>query len=394
MENANDEFIQRIFELQNKLDQNLITQSPVDSLIYSLFHASQIIDVIKDIEKGNVLESGKGVEKVGYRFLNYVILKQKPNKYNLPLNVKKAITKVLSDQGVSTPPIVFHTNQDIVFNNGHVNDLYEVQQSAIGSPIGFSKSYKVLEYANGLESNNAHSETENNTDLVMAYNLAMLKKRTLKGIPHIEKYINNYSILNSLKVLDFHGGNVFFHDKAGYSFIDLELGGIVNILTTPHVSSFINNALENNPPNFHVFFDRINGTIMHDQMFFPNRFKKDKTKYFENFIFSGILIQQYLNAISNSQDPVLDCAKEFVENLDIENIDQTYFGANYKTLNQLYNGIKNSDAESLDAIRNQFNIPTTFNFQTHFDCESFIQAMDLTREMNNPNTQSETNEMI
>ena len=75
--NSSDNLIERIFELQKKLDESLIDETASDSLLYSLLHMPQLVKAIKNIEQGETTIIGRGVEKVGYKFLNYIILKEK-----------------------------------------------------------------------------------------------------------------------------------------------------------------------------------------------------------------------------------------------------------------------------------------------------------------------------
>ena len=395
MKNTNEEFIKRIFELQKKLDESLIDETASDSLLYSLFHMPQLITAIKNIELGNTIVTGRGIDKVGYKFLSYIILKEKLD-YTTPLSVKKEIAQKLRAFGVQTPPIIFHTSRDKLFNDGYENDLYEVQQYAKGSPIGFSKSFKVIDYANALEDKKAYENSPtNNKELVAKYNLEMLKKRALTGAKHAENFVKNYAILASINALDFHGGNILYSEDCGYTFIDLVFGNtLLEFNQHKDPNEFINNALKSNTPNYRIMFDLFDGSTLFSRKYNKESFNLSKNQFFENFIFSGIVMHQCINAINNSTNPILDSAKEFISGIHLNSIDQMFFGANLNTLNVLYKGIKQNNTSCLNAIRNQFNIPMNFNFQTDFDFDSFIQAMDLTREMNNPNNQSETNEMI
>ena len=381
--NSSNNLIERIFELQKKLDESLIDETASDSLLYSLLHMPQLVKAIKNIEQGETTIIGRGVDKVGYKFLNYIILKEKID-YTVPLSTKKEITQKLRSIGVQTPPIIFHSSRDKLFDDGYVNDLYEVQQFAKGSPIGFSMSYRVIDYANALENKKVYGNSEpDNKKLVAKYNLEMLKKRALTGAKHAENFVKNYAILSSLNALDFHGGNILYNENSGYTFIDLVYDTLLKFNEQKDLVGFVNNALISNPPNYNILFDILDGSLLFSRTHNAYTFNLDKSRYFENFIFSGIVMQQCINAINNSTSPILDSAKEFLGGIHPNSIDQKFFGANPSTLNVLYKGIKENDSRCLDCIRNQFDIPNNFNFQTMFDCESFIKAMDITREMNN-----------
>ena len=100
-------------------------------------------------------------------------------------------------------------------------------------------------------------------------------------------------------------------------------------------------------------------------------------------------MKQLLTVMQNSTDPILKNAKKFANEFDYKNMEKDYFGANSKNLNLLYQGLTQNDENCLKKIRSLFNLSKKYDFQTEFDCESFIKAMDLTYAMEQPTDESD-----
>ncbi len=395
MNNVND-FVNRIFELQNQVDQNLIKEQKDVSSLYSSFDESEVVSAIKNINAESSISIGFGVEKTGYRFLNYVILAYGSEPGFISLKAKKTFAQNLKEAGVSTPALLYACYQNDIIKNGFDDLIYEVQQSAIGAPIGFNSTTQFTYYLNSLENQkvldcNSHPLF---WELVHKYNLDMMKRRVLTGIPHTEKFLKDYAILDSINALDYHGGNVFYNPSMGYSFIDLDINDCINNCGLANFEKYLNTCLANRKVNFNNLFERADGTVLHSKRYSYHDFLDGRKEHFEHFMFSGILMKQLLNVMQTSTDPILKDANEFANNFDYKNMEKDYFGASSKNLNLLYVGITQNDEKSLKKIRSHFKLPKSYDFQTDFDSESFIKAMDSTNEMDMQNNSTSIGEMI
>ena len=382
--NSVSDFVNRLFELQNQLDQNLINEQKDVSSLYSSFDESEVVSAIKNINAESSIATGFGVEKTGYRFLNHVILCYGMDEGYISPKAKQEFTKNLKEVGVSTPALLYSCYQTDISKDGFDDLIYEVQQSAIGSPIGFNTTSHFINYLNSLENKTVLKYDSHPlfTELIHKYNLNMMKSRVLTGIPHIENFLKDYAILDLIKALDYHGGNVFFSSLQGYTIIDLDINDCINNCGLANFEKYLNNCLANRKVNFNKLFECADGTILHSKRYSYHDFLDGRKEHFEHFMFSGILMKQLLNIMQNSTDPILKDAKKFADDFDYKNMEKDYFGANSKILNLLYEGLTQNDEKSLKKIRSHFNLSKKYDFQTEFDCENFIQAMDLTYAMN------------
>lgn len=385
------EYVARLFELQNKLDQNLINEQQNASTLYSSFDESEVVSAIKNINAESSISTGFGVEKTGYRFLNYVILAYGGDSSFISLKARKTFAQNLKEAGISTPALLYACYQNDIIKDGFDDLIYEVQQSAIGAPIGFNSTTQFTYYLNSLENKKVLNCDSHPlfSELVHKYNLNMMKSRVLTGIPHTEKFLKEYAVLDLIKALDYHGGNVFYNPSIGYSFIDLDINDCINNCGLANFEKYLNTCLANRKVNFSKLFECADGTILHSKIHSYNDFLDGRKEHFEHFMFSGILMKQLLSVMQNSTDPILKDAKKFADDFDYKNMEKDYFGANSKILNLLYDGLTQNDEKSLKKIRSHFNLSKKYDFQTEFDCESFIQAMDLTYAMEQPTDETD-----
>lgn len=389
--NSVSDFVNRLFELQNQLDENLIKEQKDVSSLYYTFDESEVVSAIKNINAESSISTGFGVEKTGYRFLSYVILSYGANQAYISPKANQEFVQKLKNFGVSTPAILYNSFESNIIKGGKDDLMYEVQQSAIGAPIGFNTSVHFVEHLNSLENRKVLNDYSHPlfTELVHKYNLEMLKSRVLTGIPHIENFLKDYTILDLTKALDFHGGNVFFNPLIGYTTIDLDINDCIYNCGFANFEKYLNDCLSQRKVNFNKLFDCVDGTFLHSKRYSYNDFLDGRKEHFEHFMFSGILMKQLLTVMQNSTDPILKDAKKFANEFDYKNMEKDYFGANSKNLNLLYQGLTQNDEKSLKKIRSHFNLSKKYDFQTEFDCESFIQAMDLTYAMEQPTDESD-----
>ena len=389
--NSVSDFVNRLFELQNQLDENLIKEQKDVTSLYHTFNDSEVVSAIENINAESSISTGFGVEKTGYRFLNYVILAYGSDSSFISLKAREIFAQKLKETGISTPALLYACYQNDITKDGFDDLIYEVQQSAIGAPIGFNSTTQFTYYLNSLENKKVLNCDSHPlfSELVHKYNLDMMKSRVLTGIPHTEKFLKDYAILDLTKALDYHGGNVFYNPSIGYSFIDLDINDCINNCGLASFEKYLNTCLANRKVNFNNLFERADGTVLHSKRYSYNDFLDGRKEHFEHFVFSGILMKQLLSVMQNSTDPILKDAKKFANEFDYENMEKDYFGANSKNLNLLYKGLTQNDEKSLKKIRSYFGLSKSFDFQTEFDCESFIQAMDVTYAMEQPASQTD-----
>ena len=198
--NTVSDFVNRLFELQNQLDQNLIKEQKDVSSLYSSFDESEVVSAIKNINAESSIATGFGVEKTGYRFLNHVILCYGLDEGYISPKAKQEFTQNLKEVGVSTPALLYSCYQTDISKDGFDDLIYEVQQSAIGSPIGFNTTSHFVNYLNSLENKTVLKYDSHPlfTELIHKYNLNMMKSPITSNSlsPYLGRYMNTFSPTN------------------------------------------------------------------------------------------------------------------------------------------------------------------------------------------------------
>ena len=369
--NSVDEIIQNLMEKQKLSDLEKRSNS---------FNENEIKAIIKRVADCEVCSVGHGAYKNVYSYQkDKVILEEGAHRAIAPFNLKRNIVSKLRDYGINTPKLIYYLTQDQAFKLGNKNLAYEVQERAKGSFLKTFDHELIITHLYGLTDELFDPELSKSSEDMLCdkYNFEMLKSRVLTGIPHTEKFLKHFTCLSAVDALDVNAGNFLYSPTFGYSFIDLDMYYLKDI-DTSNLDEFFNSEI--NDINKNRIMARYSSLMNTCVSLFGNSVKPAPNKYFQEFIYSGILTQQFLNVMQTSHDPKLRFAKEFAQNFD----KSKFYGANPQDLNLLYSAMKSNDEASLESIRQKFDLPASYDFNKELDSESFIKAMDLTNAMEQP----------
>lgn len=320
------------------------------------------------IESKKLQLIGSGYFKNCYREGNIAILHEKTYLTSSSLSSsefekQKRIVDILVSLGVQTPKFLDFA----CFSNGKTHHIINTQEFVDGRPL-----FKFKNYTTPNEDQNELAKQFNK------FNLATIKERVSLGEPFIEKYIENFNIMQPLNLLhDAHGENIIFNPKTGYHFIDLGFSTSTNFSTLEEAK-----ALIKNPVIPELFKTLDNKTYLG-----PNASYKDQAKYifcfstlnptsysnisenFPFFVYNGILAQQFDNCVSKMNN--------LPPNFSTGTPAPKYpFALNNYDLEGLYHALKTQNESSLDLFKFAFGLPDSYDFNKELDSAFFINVME------------------
>ena len=364
----------------DEIIQNLIAKQDANDALARTdrLNKAELYSHIKQIENKKANQMGNGTFKNVYPFKgDKVILAGLLHKNDF--DHRQQIIDQLIECGINTPRLIFHTTKG--------NHNYEVQERAKGSFLRTNYYHYILDHLSGLSGKTLKIESEDERALKHKYNFEMIKRRTLTGIPHIEKFLIDFTCLKAVGALDILPRNFFYDPKTGYSFIDLNVSDFSKNIKNmkDYLNSKVNSSSEFK--NATGYADFIFECIASDDGYRYNFFNNNL--HFGEYVYSGILLKQFLNVMQTSTHPHLKFAKSFAENFDFDCITS----ASPKTLELLYSGIKTNDETIFKYLRKEFGLPASYDFSKELDGESFIKAMDLTYAMEQPKEATENTDI-
>ena len=377
------DLIKELIALQNNMDEKIMQEDYEPS--YFTSENPLLVETIQKIENNLTSEMGSGVHKKGYRFLTYILLKQVPNAY-IGFTDKQTTSNFLRrDYKVNTPELVGNILRDDVLHNGDFNITYEIQKLTTGIPLAVAKPSDIIFFLSTLK--NCQPYQLGYTDnLAKTYNASMLKHRALNHIPHIENFLEGFTVLNNNGMIDYHGKNVHFSEKYGYSFIDLGYRGFSENFNGESLKSIFEKNMERTP-DYNHFFSKLYGTLDLDKKFMLNDFYYNR-EYFPEYVYLGVLTKQILNVMKSTTSPLLPDARFYANHVYNQ---ENFFSAPPDFLDQLYSAFKTNNSSFLQEVKNQFCLDEDFDFDKTIDSESFIKAMDLTYAMEHQGNLEPTN---
>ena len=178
--NSVDEIIENLIAKQDANDALARTDKLNKTELY--FH-------INKIENKKANQMGNGAFKKVYPFKgDKVILAGLLHKNDF--DHRQQIINQLIECGINTPRLIFYTVKE--------NHNYEVQERAKGSFLRTSYYCYILDHLSGLSGKTLKIESEDERALKHKYNFEMMKRKTLTGIPHIEKFLSDFTCLKAV----------------------------------------------------------------------------------------------------------------------------------------------------------------------------------------------------
>ncbi len=375
------ELVEELIKLQNNTDEKIMLENYEPS--YFTSENPLLVESIQKIEHGLSSEMGSGVHKKGYRFLTYILLKQVPNQY-ISFSDKQTTSDFLrKNYNINTPELVGNILRDDVLHNGDFNITYEIQKLATGLPLAFGKPENMISFLSTLK--NCHpSQLGFTRNLDKTYNATMLKHRALTHIPHIEKFLEDFTVLNNNHLIDYHGENIHFSEKYGYSFIDLGYRGFSESYNEKKLKCIFEENLKSFP-DYDFFFSNLYGSWELNKKYMGSECFYNR-EYFTEYVYLGVLTKQILNVMKTTSSPLLDNAKFYANNLYNQ---KNFFSAPPEFLDQLYSAFKTNNSNYLQEVKNQFYLPEDYDLNKTLDSDAFIKAMDLTYAMEQPTAKTD-----
>ena len=333
------------------------------------------------IESKQLQPAGNGYFKTCYREGNIAILFESAylaTSATSPTEFckQKDIVDILINLGVQTPKFLDFA----CFTNGKKHKIINTQEFVDGRPL-----YRFKDYTNPIE--NQHD----NYKQFKEYNLETIKERVALGEPFIEKFIENFNIMQPLNLLhDAHGENIIFNPKTGYHFIDLGFSTASNFSTLEEAKDLIKNPV----------IPELFKTLDNKTYLGPTASYKDQAQFIfcftplnptsyssisENFayyVYNGVLAQQFNNCVSKMNN--------LPPNFSTGTPPPKYpFALNNYDLEGLYHALKTQNESSLDLFKFAFGLPNSYDFNKELDSEFFINVME-TSIINNSESEDQS----